>query len=97
MPWVPINSVERSANLMISRMSSGQELTLKSKKKDRSVSIIKNGTEYEILENGFEKSEYTISDGKELEKLLKRIIKIEFPRSHEVLFAMSKQKRLSSN
>jgi hypothetical protein len=66
------------------KMSVGQGLDLRTYKRDRSVVIKKIETNtFEIQENGFEKNKFE-SDQKGLKKLLKTLLKREFPRSNKI-------------
>jgi len=62
----------------------GQGLDLRTYKRDRSVAIKKiEADTFEIQENGFEKNRFE-SDHKGLKKLLKTLLKREFPRSNKI-------------
>lgn len=66
-------------------MENNRIITLRTRKKDRTVSIKKINNGYELTEDGFKREVYRINDEKELKKSLKDLIEMEFPRSHEIL------------
>jgi len=62
----------------------GQGLDLRTYKRDRSVVILRVAEDgYEIREDGFEKKQFE-TDFKGLKKLLKTLMKREFPRSNKI-------------
>lgn len=62
----------------------GQGLDLRTYKRDRSVAVVRLGADaYEIREEGFERKTYT-SDLKGLKRLLRKLLKREFPRSRKI-------------
>ncbi len=85
MPWMPKKAVEKSVASMLINMEDHRMIAMKTKKKDRTVSIKKEKNNYRIYEDGFRNENFLISDQKNLKKTLKELIEIEFPRSHEIL------------
>ena len=66
------------------KMQAGDSLELLTWKKDRSLLLIKrSGDEVEVYESGFLEEEYRI-EFRKLKKLLKTLLKREFPRSHKI-------------
>ncbi len=66
------------------KLAVSETLELLTWKKDRSVLLIKQGEDnFLVRENGFKQQEFQV-DGKKLKKLLKTLLKREFPRSHKV-------------
>lgn len=68
----------------LKKLSIGQGLDLRTYKRDRSVMILRVAEdEYEVREDGFEKKRFE-TDFKGLKKLLKTMMKREFPRSNKI-------------
>lgn len=84
MPWIPIRSVDKHVHSMLIKMDDNHMLTIKSFKKDRTVTVKKFGGEFNIIEEGFRNQNLTI-DEKSLKKTMKDIIDLEYPRSHKVM------------
>lgn len=62
----------------------GHYLDIRTYKRNRSVLLIKEGENFfRIIENGFYQNEFK-SSFKELKKIFKKLLKIEFPRSHKI-------------
>ena len=62
----------------------GRGLDLRTYKRDRSVAVVRLGhDEFEIREDGFEQKTHA-SSLKGLKKLLRRLLKREFPRSRKI-------------
>ncbi len=93
MPWMPKKAVEKTAYSSSLKMDNNRIITLKTHKKDRIVSIKKTVEGYELTEDGFKNEIYKTNDEKELKKLLKDLIEIEFPRSHEILVTNQEYKK----
>ncbi len=85
LPWMPKKAVEKSVYSTSLKMENNRIITLKTRKKDRTVSIKKIDNKYELTEDGFKKAVYRVNDEKTLKKSLKDLIEMEFPRSHEIL------------
>lgn len=68
----------------LQKMDSGESLELLTWKKDRSLLLVRQSRdEVYVYERGFAEQEYRVSSGK-LKKLLKTLLKREFPRSHKI-------------
>ncbi len=68
----------------VKKLPIGNGLDLRTYKRDRSVTVIRLAEDaYEVRENGFEKGVHTI-DFKGLKRLLKTLLKREFPRSRKI-------------
>lgn len=68
----------------LKKLEIGTGLDLRTFKRDRSVAIRRTGTDsYEVMEDGFDKARFT-SDIKGMKKLLKNLLKKEFPRSNKI-------------
>lgn len=68
----------------IRKLPTGSGLDLRTYKRDRSVAVIRLAEDaYEVREDGFEKGVYP-TDFKGLKKLLKTLLKREFPRSRKI-------------
>ena len=66
------------------KMETGDSLELLTWKKDRSLLLVKqSGEKVVVVERGFVEEEYQIEFNK-LKKLLKSLLKREFPRSHKI-------------
>ncbi len=67
----------------LQKMDTGDTLQLLTWKQDRSLLLIKEGNEVVVHERGFEENEFRVDLGK-IKKLLKTLLKREFPRSHKI-------------
>lgn len=68
----------------IAKLPVGHAIDLRTYKRDRSVVIVKlTAEQLLIIEDGFEQNEYRIEKGG-LQKILKTLLKREFPRSNKV-------------
>lgn len=66
------------------KLTVGSGMDLRTYKRDRSVIITRVSEDlYEVMEDGFEKNWFEV-DGKGLKKLLKTLLKREFPRSNKI-------------
>jgi len=66
------------------KMETGDSLELLTWEKDRSLLLVKqSGEKVVVVERGFVEEEYQIEFNK-LKKLLKSLLKREFPRSHKI-------------
>ncbi len=62
----------------------GHYLDIRTYKRNRYVLLIKIASEkFKIVENGFYQNEY-FTDLKDLKKIFKKLLKLEFPRSHKI-------------
>lgn len=84
MSLVNIDSVHRQVLQILSRTEPPAGIELMSYKRNRSVSVsVLSEQEVIVRERGYEELEFTISRN-ELPKILKTMIKREFPRSRKV-------------
>jgi hypothetical protein len=84
MALVPLDSARRQAMLVIKKMRPPEALALLSYKRDRGLIILfRENDEYEVREYGFHPQEIVVKKER-IGRLLKTIIKREFPRSHRV-------------
>lgn len=68
----------------LGKLPVGHGLDLRTFKRDRSIVITKLGPdEYETKENGFERASFK-TDTQSMRKLLKKLLKKEFPRSNKI-------------
>lgn len=67
----------------LQKMNTGDSLQLLTWKRDRSLLLIKEGNEVVVHERGFEENEFRV-DLNKIKKLLKTLLKREFPRSHKI-------------
>lgn len=66
------------------KMETGDSLELLNWKKDRSLLLVRqSGEKVVVVERGFVEDEYRVEFNK-LKKLLKTLLKREFPRSHKI-------------
>lgn len=70
--------------IKLKHLSVGKGVCLLTFKKDRKVTIIKNESTYTLYEDGFFQETFSNLDDKKLKKLLKSMIKKEFPRSNRL-------------
>lgn len=62
----------------------GHYLDIRTYKRNRSVLLIREEEDlFRIIENGFYQNEFRVTF-KELKKIFKKLLKIEFPRSHKI-------------
>ena len=72
----------------VKSLAVGHSLTLKTYKRDRSVTIVKQDTDaFLVRQQGFEQEEFGVA-GTKLGRLLKRLLKKEFPRSNKIHLSM---------
>lgn len=68
----------------LKKISVGRGLDLRTYKRDRSVVIIRTEEDlFSVIESGFEEERFS-SDFKGLKKILKKLLKREFPRSNKI-------------
>jgi hypothetical protein len=96
MALVPLDSARSQAMRLMKKMHPPQALALLSYKRDRGLIILfRENNEYEVREYGFNNQE-TVVKSERIGRLLKTIIKREFPRSHRVrLLKLASLKDLS--
>ena len=73
------------------KMEAGNSLELLTWKKDRSLLVKQSGEKVVVVERGFVEQEYRVEYNK-LKKLLKMLLKREFPRSHKIRIKTRKGK-----
>ena len=84
MSLVNIDSLRNHALRMLDRIEPPGGIELLSYKRNRSVAIICNqGGDYLVRERGYKEQEMTV-DRQQLPRLLKTLVKREFPRSRKV-------------
>ncbi len=76
----------------LEQLEAGKSILLQPYKKDRSVLVTRVGEGFRVLEDGFVKKEYRIGEEK-IRKLLKKLIRKEFPRSNRVWLSRIETKR----
>lgn len=74
------------------KMSNGNKLKFLTYKKDRSVLVEKNGDNFRIVEDGYRKIVWDDLTEAEVLKRVKRLQKIEFPRSNKLYLARKIEK-----
>ncbi|MBI9113041.1 hypothetical protein [Maridesulfovibrio ferrireducens] len=68
----------------LKKIEIGHGLKMLTYKRDRSVVIMRTGEDsFSVTQDGFDKEFFT-TDFKELKKLLKKLVKREFPRSNKI-------------
>jgi hypothetical protein len=87
MPWVSIRSAEKTTLNLLARMDDTSILTIKSFKKDRTATILKNDNIFQVNEDGFRKKIFRV-DSDHIRKSIREIIEVEFPRSHQVMISV---------
>ncbi|MGL4989552.1 MAG: hypothetical protein ACRC57_00060 [Sarcina sp.] len=70
--------------IKLKQINIGQGVCLLTFKKDRKVTVIKETENYTLHEDGFYKESFFDLDDKELKKLLKSMVRREFPRSNRL-------------
>ncbi|CEN24072.1 Uncharacterised protein [[Clostridium] sordellii] len=77
----------------LKKINIGDQLELLTYKKDRKIIIMKTDySKFHIIEDGFEYNEFKNIDIKNLEKILKKLKKIEFPRSNKFFLKIINKK-----
>lgn len=66
------------------KMSNGNKLKFLTYKKDRSIIVEKNGDNFRVVENGYHKIIWNNLTEAEVLKRIKKLQKIEFPRSNKL-------------
>ena len=66
------------------KMSNGNKLKFLTYKKDRSILVEKNGNNFRVVENGYNKIVWNNLTEAEVLKRIKKLQKIEFPRSNKL-------------
>ena len=66
------------------KMSNGNKLKFLNYKKDRSILVEKNGDNFRVVENGYHKIVWNNLTEAEVLKRIKKLQKIEFPRSNKL-------------
>jgi hypothetical protein len=70
--------------LLLEKLPSGKAIEILCHKRNRMVKILKKNEDYFLItERGFWEEDFEV-EKKELRKLLKKLIKREFPRSHKL-------------
>ncbi|MDQ7032911.1 MAG: hypothetical protein Q9M37_09405 [Desulfonauticus sp.] len=81
----------------LNKLDPGEGIILTTYKRNRSLTIICNkGQEYTFIQRGYEQKQYNVSLS-ELKKHLKRVLKIEFPRSNIVRIYSLREKNFLDN
>lgn len=70
--------------IKLKQINIGQGVCLLTFKKDRKVTVIKETENYTLYEDGFYKESFFNLDDKDLKKLLKSMVRREFPRSNRL-------------
>ena len=73
----------------LKRMYTNQKVIFKTFKKDRKVEVLKLENSYTIIENGFKNNIIEDLEYKEVKKILKKLQKIEFPRSNKLWYSIT--------
>lgn len=68
----------------LQKMSNGNKLKFLTYKKDRSILVEKNGDNFRVVENGYHKIVWNNLTEAEVLKRIKKLQKIEFPRSNKL-------------
>ncbi|CEN22287.1 hypothetical protein [Paraclostridium sordellii] len=77
----------------LKKINTGDQLELLTYKKDRKIIITKTDySKFHIIEDGFEYNEFRNIDIKNLEKILKKLKKLEFPRSNKFFLKIINKK-----
>ena len=77
----------------LKKFNTGDQLELLTYKKDRKIIIMKTDySKFNIIEDGFEYKKFENIDIKNLEKILNKLKKIEFPRSNKFFLKIKNQK-----
>lgn len=81
---IDLNNAVPIVRQKLEKLEVGGAIELKTYKRDRGVTIIKNSDDsVRIIETGYEDKEFQIPESK-VKKILKIILKKEFPRSKKV-------------
>lgn len=74
--------------IKLRRLEINQGVSILTFKKDRKVSVIKRTDFYDVIEDGFFKETFKALDERGVRKLLKSMVKKEFPRSNRLHLAV---------
>ncbi|MEN8199882.1 MAG: hypothetical protein ABFR63_07385 [Thermodesulfobacteriota bacterium] len=77
------NNLVSATLAQLSRSDGGAAVLLQPFKKDRALCVIRCHDGYHVLERGFARQDFNV-DEKKIRKLLKKLCRKEFPRSHKV-------------
>ncbi len=88
MPWIPIKSAEKLLSSQILKLPEGKVLRVESFKGDRWFEVRRRGEEFEFNEHGYNNAVFTVKKD-EVKVVVKRIIEVEFPRSHQLRVSLS--------
>lgn len=78
--------------IKLKNLEIGHGVALLTFKKDRKVTIIKETDGYTLYEDGFYKEIFPDLDNRQLKKLLKSMVRREFPRSNRLHFLLVEPK-----
>ncbi len=100
---IHISKLTRTLMHEIDHLAQGHYLDVRCYKKDRAIYFIKEDENiYHIIEDGFKNNEFHMTF-QEIEPLLKKLIKREFPRSNQIhldkmgVYNASSHKRINGN
>jgi len=69
----------------VAKLETGHCLDIRTFKRNRSVAVVRNGEDsFTVIEDGFEQERWDGLATEDLRRLLKGLLKKEFPRSHKV-------------
>lgn len=81
-----LNIIERE----LKKMCAGTSIKILTYKKDRWITIEKHDNKFDVVENGYRKIVWSDLDERDVLKRLKKLQKIEFPRSNKLYFEKEK-------
>jgi hypothetical protein len=87
-PWIPIKSADKLLSSQILKLPEGKVLRVESFKGDRWFEVKRNGEEFEFSEHGYRNAVFKVKK-EEVKETVKRIIEVEFPRSHQLRVSLS--------
>ncbi|UZP69073.1 hypothetical protein N1030_08920 [Desulfovibrio mangrovi] len=81
------------------KLERGHCLDVRTYKRNRSVALVRTGYDaFTVIEDGFEQERWEEVSMEKLKRLLKQLLKKEFPRSHKVrLYTMSSYEEANVN
>lgn len=88
-----LKDYKKFINREILKIKVGQKIDFFTFKKDRKISILKMDNErYKVTESGFRQRKYEEMDRYELEKVMEKLKKIEFPKSNTLFIEITEIK-----
>lgn len=76
--------------IKLDKMEYGETIRILTYKKDREIDITREKSGFLLYENGFKEQEFLVMDKEQILKQVKKLQKIEFPRSNRLYIVREK-------